>query len=126
LNNYPRTAKAVNHYKGFVKSYTDKRIIELLKETIAYRKPILESNNLYDEVVDYIDQKMEANITNSIELVPLLCIKYTYFVRNKMFHGEIPESTFKLLQTEEDSEIDNLNILLETLVGEIINKKSNI
>ncbi len=63
-------------------------------------------------------------IINDVELVTLLSIKYAYFVRNKMFHGEIPDSTFKIYNDNIDNEIDKLNEILSTLIYEILN--SNI
>ena len=38
-----------------------------------------------------------------------------------MFHGEIPDSTFKIHDDHIDDEIDNLNDILSTLIYEIIN-----
>lgn len=59
-------------------------------------------------------------------MIPLLTIKYSYFVRNKMFHGEIPDSTFKIHNNNEDIEIDKLNDILSSLICELINNNDKM
>ena len=47
-------------------------------------------------------------------------IKDTYYLRCKLFHGEVPDSTFKLKPTDEDWEIEELGKLLEIVVFELL------
>ena len=54
------------------------------------------------------------------ELVTLIAIKYAYFVRNKLFHGETPDGIFKIRPNNIDLEFERLNSLLEVLVMELI------
>lgn len=120
LNNFS-TIKQIGAYKDFIKRHTDERILKLFKELLPYREEFLINKGLIQEVEAHINM---APIRNSIEIVTLLCIKYAYFVRNKMFHGEIPDCTFKIHNDNLDIEMDNLNKLLSTLIFELLN--SNI
>ena len=61
-----------------------------------------------------------ATICN-IDIVLLLSLSYTYYLRCKLFHGEVPDSTFKLKPTDEDWEIEELGKLLEIVVFELLN-----
>ena len=47
-----------------------------------------------------------------------ICI--IYYLRCKLFHGEVPDSTFKLKPTDEDWEIEELGKLLEIVVFELL------
>ena len=89
-----------------------------LNEILPYRIDFLNQENLFRNVQTHIS----SNTTlHDVELIPLLSIKYAYFVRNKMFHGEIPDSTFKIHKNNEDIEIDRLNDILSTLIFELLN-----
>ena len=117
LNDYD-TFNKTDAFKNFVLRYNDERIMNLFKDVLPYREEFLKNANLYNDVVSHINQ---ASIRKDGELITLLSIKYAYFVRNKMFHGEIPDSTFKIHNDHIDDEIDNLNDILSTLIYEIIN-----
>ena len=117
LNDYG-TFKKTAAFKDFVLRYNDNRIMNLFKDVLPYREEFLKNAGLYDDVVSHINQ---APISKDGELITLLSIKYAYFVRNKMFHGETPDSTFKIHDDYIDYEIDNLNKILSTLIYEIIN-----
>lgn len=117
LNDYDTFSKTAA-FKDFVLRHNDERIMNLFKEILPYREEYLKNANLYDDVVSHINQ---APTRKDGELITLLSIKYAYFVRNKMFHGEIPDSTFKIHDDHIDYEIDNLNNILSTLIYEIIN-----
>lgn len=43
-----------------------------------------------------------------------------------MFHGEIPDSTFKIHNNNEDIEIDKLNDILSSLICELINNNDKM
>ena len=117
MNDYSTNNKIIA-FKDFVLRYSDERIMNLFRDVLVYRKEYLQNAGLYDEVNTHINQNP---IKNDVELVTLLSIKYAYFVRNKMFHGEIPDSTFKIHTDFVDNEIDILNKILSTLIYEIIN-----
>ncbi len=119
LNDYETRAK--NHaLVDFVCRYHDGRIMEMLREKIACRRKFLEEDSNRLDVV--VDNHINSNTgtRNDVELVTLLSIKYSYFVLNKIFHGEIADGTFKLMSNNIDHEITYLNNLLETLVLELM------
>jgi len=120
LNDFP-TSSHTKSFSEFVKRYSDKRIMELLLMTLPYRKDFLVSQGYYTDVLSHINNNISNNTRNDGELVALIALKYTYFVRNKIFHGEIPESAFKFVDTKEEDEIKNLNQILESLNKELIN-----
>lgn len=112
------TYKKIVAFKEFVLRYNDERIMNLFKEVLPYREDFLKNAGFYGDVVSHINQ---VPTRKDEELITLLSIKYAYFVRNKMFHGEIPDRTFKIHNDLIDDEIDNLNSILSTLIYEIIN-----
>ena len=117
LNDFD-TYKKTDAFRNFVFRYSDERIMNLFKDILPYREEFLKNVGLYGDVVSHINQDP---IIKDGELVTLLSIKYAYFVRNKMFHGEIPDSTFKIYNDNIDNEIDKLNEILSTLIYEILN-----
>ena len=112
------TYKKIVAFKEFVLRYNDERIMNLFKEVLPYREDFLKNAGFYGDVVSHINQ---VPTRKDEELITLLSIKYAYFVRNKMFHGEISDRTFKIHNDLIDDEIDNLNSILSTLIYEIIN-----
>ena len=58
---------------------------------------------------------------NDNEVVSLLTGKYMYFVRNKTFHGEKVDSSFRLTVNKEDKELKFLNSVLEPYLIDLIN-----
>ena len=69
-----------------------------------------------------IDNHINNNLHTTVdaELVTLIAIKYSYFVRNKLFHGETADGTFKVKSNNLDNEMKRLNSLLEVLVMELM------
>ena len=72
----------------------------------------------YENVVNHFAANT-ATICD-IDIVLLLSLSYTYYLRCKLFHGEVPDSTFKLKPTDEDWEIEELGKLLEIVVFELL------
>lgn len=117
LNDYD-TKDKTEAFRDFVLRYSDSRIMTLISEMLTYREKYLSELKYLDTVKNHIKDNFATQ--HEIELVTLICIKYTYFVRNKSFHGEVFDSTFKIHETVEDKELDRLNDLLEVLVYELI------
>ena len=120
LNDYD-TRKKTGALVQFVQRYHDSRIMNLLREKLVCR------NNYIDDPANptyrtTIDNHINTNLYTTVnaELVTLLCIKYAYFVRNKMFHGETTDGTFKVRPNNLDIEMKLLNDLLEVLVMELM------
>lgn len=105
------------------KEYTDKRAICLYKNLVAGPKVSVALSP--DQTNDVQAHFTAHNATvNEIDIVQLMSLTYTYYIRCKMFHGEVSESTFKLKQTDEDWEIHELVQLLEKVVYELLNNNN--
>lgn len=118
LNEYNVEKKTKELY-GWYTNYHDSRIMSLFKQLLPYRQDYLKNLSKLEDVQEHIERN---NSTKSdIEIVALIAIKYAYFARNKMIHGELPDSTFKIHDNREDLEFDKLNLLLSKLVAELIN-----
>lgn len=120
LNDYD-TRKKTDALVQFVQRYHDSRIMNLLSEKLACR------SNFIDDPINpamrtAIDNHINSNLHSTVdaELVTLLSIKYSYFVRNKMFHGETTDGTFKVRPNNLDNEMKLLNNLLEVVVMELM------
>lgn len=101
------------------KEYTDKRAICLYKNLVA--GPKVKNVLSIDQTNDVQAHFTAHNATvNEIDIVQLMSLTYTYYIRCKMFHGEVAESSFKLKQTDEDWEIHELVQLLEKVVFELL------
>lgn len=117
LNDFDTVNKTKSFY-SFIKRYHDIRIMSLLNEILPYREKYLTQENYIVDVRKHIASNVD---TCDPELITLLAIKYAYYIRNKMFHGEIPDSTFKVHDNNVDIEIDRLNNVLSSLINELIN-----
>ena len=118
LNDYDNLEKT-EALVDFIHRYSDKRIMELFKEKLACRESYLVEKGEWANVQNYIARNV--NTTADLELVAILCIKYAYFIRNKYFHGETLDGTFKLLKDKIDIEFEQECKLLMTVIYEIIN-----
>ena len=100
--------------------YSDSRAIRLFHSLVYGQKvqAALSGAGLWTNVVNHFAANT-ATICN-IDIVLLLSLSYTYYLRCKLFHGEVPDSTFKLKFTDEDWEIEELGKLLETVVFELL------
>lgn len=103
------------------KEYTDKRAVQLYKDLIGGDTvhAILVSSGEYADVEQHLN--INAATENNIDIVLLMSLTYTYHIRCKMYHGEVPDSTFKLKETDEDWEVPQLVTLLELVVYELLN-----
>ena len=123
LNDYKNSSKN-GALVSFIERNHDKRIMELLNEKLQCRRDFLNEleegkhTSLNDRVNAHIARNMAS--VNDMELVTLLSIKYAYYVRNKNFHGEVADGTFKLGKDNLTKEMQMLNELLEMLVYEMI------
>lgn len=100
--------------------YSDSRAIRLFNSFVQGPKlrAALSNAGLWTNLMNHF----AANTTTifNIDIVLLLSLSYTYYLRCKLFHGEVPDSTFKLKPTDEDWEIEELGKLLEIVVFELL------
>jgi hypothetical protein len=120
LNDYP-TQKRTKDFKNFVLRYSDERIMKLIQETLPYRKDFLIAEKLFVIVDDHIKCNLSKPKKVDAEAISLICIKYMYFVRNKSFHGEKIDGTFRLFENKETKELEKLNSLQEKYLADLIN-----
>lgn len=130
LNNYPKggTQKAYKGYQDyFVLANTDYRIMNLLDETLVLRQNELNHYGFIANIQNHITFYKQHPQNDDMQLVALLCCKYSYFLRNKMFHGEIVDKTFSFIpNNNDDILIDKLNELLGIVTSELINSFNNL
>ncbi len=120
LDNYDTESKT-NSFKDFVLRYTDKRIMEiLLQANYGYREDNLRKYGCFDEVNLHINTSIGNGIQKDDEVIMFLTGKYMYFVRNKTFHGEKIDSSFRL-SVNEDQQMNFLNSILEPYLIDLIN-----
>lgn len=117
LNDYD-TQKKTAALVGFIERYHDGRIMKMFQQKLACRTKYLTNEGLINEVTKHITSNL--NQTIDAELVTLIAIKYAYFVRNKIFHGEVIDRTFRVKENELDLEMHKLNEVLAVLIMEIM------
>lgn len=121
LDFYDTEAKT-EAFKDFVLRYTDIRMMEIVRDTnYGYRQDFLQNKGLLVQVQTHVNNALAANTFDNNEVVVFLTGKYMYFVRNKTFHGEKIDSSFRLLANKEDNELKFLNSVLEPYVIDLIN-----
>ncbi|MDP4203180.1 MAG: hypothetical protein Q8861_10820 [Bacteroidota bacterium] len=154
LNDYATKNLTVS-FLSFIFRYSDHRVCQLLRETLVYREEYIKdilsiegveskfnklsnitflysdykrnptTNYIYNKVVEYLDNHIAHRTISDVELVAFICIKYSYYVRNKIFHAEKHDLSFRLIDNNLTEELDWLNVNLETLVMELIKSNSN-
>ena len=100
--------------------YTDSRAVSLFQGISNSRKiqQVLTNHGRLHAVNTHFTTNATTN--NDIDIVLLLSLSYTYFIRCRLFHGEVIDSTFKLKSTREDYEIGKMTELLETVIYELL------
>jgi len=120
INNYD-TEKQTKNYRDSILRYSDHRVMNVYKETLGNREQFLKNKGYYKEVVAHLDNHINAKTIIDNELISVLILRYMYFVRNKTFHGEKIDSTFRLAINKEIKEFKWLNEKLEPFIIDLIN-----
>lgn len=125
-NNFPLSATKQgvwdNYRDNFVCLNTDNRIIKLLNDTLVYRAKILTEKGVKAAIDAHLARCAVQLETKNLQLAAFMCCKFAYYIRNKMFHGEVYEKNFRFYSTADDDwQLDELNTILETLTFELIN-----
>jgi hypothetical protein len=120
-NNYP-TAPRTKALRDTIVRTVDSRILEIYRETLPIRLAHLITAGYDNAVITHINEALASPQANPSDVVTALCIKYMYFVRNKIAHAERTDSGFFFLSgSPHESEIVWLTPMLETLVVDLIN-----
>lgn len=117
LNDYDTSAKT-QALVDFIKRYSDSRIMQILHEKLKCREKFLIALGKKTEVDSHIFANSAT--VNDIELVSIICIKYAYFVRNKLFHAEMLDGHFKLKDDNFTSEMKRINSVFEVFLLDLI------
>lgn len=127
-NEYPPLAVSTKPKKytevfryHFVKCNKDSRVIEMLDSVKDIRLPELNHHGISVEITSYISSHKAAPENVPEHVLCMLCCKYAYYLRNKMFHGEVPEFSFSFSNiTKESRCLDTINLLLLYLNTELL------
>jgi hypothetical protein len=120
-NNYP-TAPKTKALRDTIVRTTDSRILEIYRDTLTIRKAHLQTAGYFNAANTHINAFLAAPQANHSDVVTTLCVKYMYFVRNKIAHAERTDAGFAFLRgSAEESEILWLTPMLEALVIDLVN-----
>ena len=68
-----------------------------------------------------MEDKVKNPVTNTeLEITVFICIKYCYYLRNKIFLAEKQDLTFRFAKNNLIFELEWVNEILETLIIELI------
>lgn len=89
-------------------------------------KSSTDNDLIFKTVRDYLlnNTKTPTPYTD-IEVIVFLCIKYCYYLRNKIFHAEKEDLTFRFAKNNIISEINWINNILEILIIELISANAS-
>lgn len=110
------------HIVKTLAQYKDKRINNIFKERL--------SNNSFKYINEKTHKVVNKHLTENnknnddAEMICFLCCKYMYFVRNKLFHGERLDASYRLTENKELEELIFLSDMLESLLVDLINHNS--
>ena len=120
-NNYP-TAPRTKALRDSITRTTDNRILEIYRDTLPIRQAHLVTAGYFNAATAHIASELANPQVNPSDVVVTLCVKYMYFVRNKIAHAERIESGFTFLRgSADESEILWLTPMLEALIVDLIN-----
>lgn len=121
LNNYPTQARTTALRDSIVRN-SDPRILSIYQDSLPIRQAFLNNTGLYAAVDTYIQTAIAANVARDSDVLSTLCIKYMYFVRNKIAHAERADHGFTFLHgSADEAEVIWLAPFLEALVIDLIN-----
>jgi hypothetical protein len=81
---------------------------------------------IFKEVRNYLQNNIKNPVANTdLEITVFICIKYSYYLRNKIFHAEKQDLTFRFAKNNIIFELDWVNEILETLVVELISTNAD-
>lgn len=105
----------------FVTNNRDYRVIRMLEKMVPHRNAEMAHFNIDIDVNNHISGLITNPERHDENVLTMLCCKYAYYLRNKMFHGEIEDFTFTFSQSNDhDRNLDKLNMLLSELNFELL------
>lgn len=128
-NNYPETAaggqplrRNYRDYKAtLIDPFFDERAVQLMLDVLVYRRGELQRYGLYTTIDTDLRAKLTMHQRRDMDVVALLC-HYIYFLRNRLFHGQLLLRVSVFDDAAADTmRLDFLNNLLATLCVELVN-----
>ncbi len=121
LNNHPKVNN-VGMLRDSIMRVEDFRILEIYRDSLPVREAHLNSIGALSSVRGHISKYVASQTRRDSDVLSTLCVKYMYFVRNKMAHAEKADHGFSFLPgAAEESEIKWLIPVLEKLVIDLVN-----
>jgi len=86
-----------------------------------------QDNKIYYKIVEgYLRSNIKnLNVDSKIEIVIFISIKYSYFIRNQLFHAEKHDLTFRFAKNNLVDELSWINTILESLIIDLIKDNLN-
>lgn len=106
----------------FFKDFSDYRVSSILLKKMQCKKTILNDNNKYTEVYDYLNECITNMIVNDNDIVRLVILKYAYYLRCKYFHAEKIPINF-VLKNINYTELHRINEPLLLICIDLIENK---
>lgn len=113
--------KNVKTYHHIVLSYTDYRIMEVFKKIIDIMEQPLRKDKKLRDIIIHLNNHIDSKLEVDHEILTIIILNYLYYVRNKFFHGEKIDSTFRLLDNKHINELKWLNQVLEPFIIDLMN-----
>lgn len=111
----------------FVMNNRDFRVVKMLEDIVPLRTAEMVHFGIGADVNSHITSCLALRERHDENVLTMICCKYAYYLRNKMFHGEIPDFTFTFSQgTDDDQRLDKINCLLELLCYELLLKYNRL
>ena len=121
LNNY-KTQKLTKSFVVSIMLNKDYRVLELYQSKLPIREVFIKANGEYTTLMNYINSNLVMHNIRNSDVLSVLCIKYLYFVRNKITHAEKADHGFTFLpESSEEKEIQSLIPIFELLIIDMLN-----
>lgn len=108
-----------DEYKKKVFEFTDHRVMHIFKKELKKVKKPSKNIGFYDEIDNHFDN--HSKTIKDDEVLSIIVFNYLNFLRNKYFHGEKIDSSFRLIDNENIKEFKWLNQIFESFIYELIN-----
>jgi len=121
LNNHA-TANKAGALRDSILRVEDHRILDIYRDSLPIRQVHLTTIGALQGVQAHIATHTQSGTVRGSDVLSTLCIKYMYFVRNKIAHAERADHSFSFLpESAEMAEIQWLIPFLEALVIDLLN-----
>lgn len=118
LNDFENQSKT-QAYADMVLSFEDYRMALLFNEIMPYRKDNLINKGLYNDVNRHIQNQISVRNKTNSDLARFYVLKYSYFLRNKYFHGEKSAPVFVLKKNNEIEELEKICEILSLFLADL-------